>query len=64
MEQDREVQSKLLVIAEAYLSATFGPSISDFFDLCLFSTFLVYSRVWNKRSLLNKRSPWKMWQKE
>ena len=23
-----------------------------------------YSRVWNKRSPLNKRSPWKIWQKE
>ena len=23
-----------------------------------------YSRVWNKRSSLNKHSPWKIWQKE
>ena len=23
-----------------------------------------YSRFWNKRSPLNKRSPWKIWQKE
>ena len=22
----------------------------------------VYSRVWNKRTPLNKRSPWKIWQ--
>ena len=25
---------------------------------------LDYSRVWNKRTSLNKRSPWKIWQKE
>ena len=44
-EQDQELQSKLLVIAEAYLSATFGPNISDFFDLWLLCTSLVYGNI-------------------
>ena len=29
------LQPKFLVMSEAYLSASFGPNISDFFDLCL-----------------------------
>ena len=29
------LKPKFLVTAEACLSATFGPNISDFFDLCL-----------------------------
>ena len=28
------------------------------------SDLFMYSRVWNKRTPLNKRSPWKIWQKE
>ena len=32
---------KFLVTAEAYLYATFGPKISDFFDLCLHWVSLV-----------------------
>ena len=33
--QELHSKSKFLVKAEAYLSATFGPKISDFFDICL-----------------------------
>ena len=28
------------------------------------SEHVVYSRLWNRRSPMNKRSPWKIWQKE
>ena len=36
-EHGRELhpKAKFLVTAKAYLSATLGPNISDFYDLCL-----------------------------
>ena len=33
--QELHLKAKFLVIAESYLSATFNPNISDFFDLSL-----------------------------
>ena len=42
---------------------TYFPTV-DIGEVFSFFDFFTYSRVWNKRTPLNKHIPWKIWQKE
>ena len=59
--QELHPHPKFLVMAEAHLSATFGPNFSDFFDLCLHWVFVVCGLIGNKICKLKSLSPLLAW---
>ena len=64
---------KFLVTANEYLSATFGPNIADFFDLCLYWASVVHAKMHQNKNatsqliltysvLCTTKSFWSSWQ--
>ena len=56
--QELHPKPKFFVTAELYLSATFGPKISDFFDLCLNWMSVVRVRILGLGSGTDRGAEW------